>query len=141
MTVVSRPQFDTAKVEQHYSEKDGVPIKYVCTTELKSYGHVYDIFYRETPHPEFGNKYFGLTRNGDFMYIGNADSVEDLKFDAIADNVGNYHYSQYTHDFHSVGDCAIDGGRSYTRRVGNINKPVKTFIVRNGQFEELKYEH
>lgn len=141
MTVVSRPQFDINAVEQHYTKKDGVPVKYVCTTELKSYGHVYDIFYRETPHPEFGNKYFGLTGHGDTVYICNADSVEDLKFDAIADSSGNYYYSQYTHDYYSVGDVAIDGGRSYTRRIGDLNKPIKTFVVRNGQFEELQYEH
>ena len=52
--------FDTDALEEHYSEKDGVPVHYVCTTDLKASDKPADIFYRDTPHPEFGNKYFGM---------------------------------------------------------------------------------
>tara|TARA_R110000782_G_scaffold247109_1_gene333811 strand:+ start:31 stop:135 length:105 start_codon:yes stop_codon:yes gene_type:complete len=31
MNIQHDPIFDTAKVEKIYSEKDGVPVKYVCT--------------------------------------------------------------------------------------------------------------
>ena len=53
------PLFDTQKVCEHYTEKDGVPITYVCTSALGNEAWAMDIFYRETPHPEFGNHYFG----------------------------------------------------------------------------------
>jgi hypothetical protein len=52
------PQFDTDKICKIYSEKDGVPIKYVCTSALGDEAQAMDIFYRDTPHPKFGNKYF-----------------------------------------------------------------------------------
>jgi hypothetical protein len=58
--VMHNPLFDTDKVCKHYSEKDGVPIKYVCTSALGDEAQAMDIFYRDTPHPEFGNRYFGL---------------------------------------------------------------------------------
>jgi hypothetical protein len=61
MTILHHPIFDIAKVEALYSEKDGVPVRYVCTSAPnKSATYAVDIFYRETPHPEFGNHYFGL---------------------------------------------------------------------------------
>ena len=55
-----RPYMDTAKIEKIYSVKDGTPVKYVCTSAFRDEAQAMDIYYRETPHPEFGNKYFGL---------------------------------------------------------------------------------
>ena len=63
-TVVKHaPVFDTKKAISYYENKDGVPIKYVCTTDLLASDLPVDIFYRKTPHPEFGNRYFGLYKN------------------------------------------------------------------------------
>jgi hypothetical protein len=125
------PRFDTEKIIEIYEKKDGVPIKYVCTTDLKNSDVPFDIFYRETPHPVFGNRYFGLfihPTTNDVM-IGNADIVEDYVFEMIADNDGDYWYSQSHHDCLFIDGGMIDGGRVYTRSSG------KTFphIVRNGE--------
>ena len=60
MNIHHDPLFDTAKVEKIYSEKDGVPVKYVCTTDLRASDVPVDVYYRETPHPQFGNRYFGI---------------------------------------------------------------------------------
>lgn len=141
MNIYHRPIFDTEKVIEHYSEKDGVPIKYVCTSAPNAHAaYAADIFYRDTPHPEFGNRYFGLYINGYAddaqIMITNADPVETLDFNMV-DVDGVLHYSQHRHDFYSVGDVAIDGGRSYLRRVGNINRPVKTLRLKDGNFEVL----
>ena len=67
MNIQHESLFDTAKVEKLYTEKDGVEVKYVCTTDLKTSDRPMDIFYRATPHPEFGNRYFGL-------YVNDIDS-------------------------------------------------------------------
>ena len=32
--IVHNPIFDTLKMEDHYSKKDGVEVKYVCTSEI-----------------------------------------------------------------------------------------------------------
>ena len=139
MNINHRPMFDIEKVCKHYSEKDGVPVTYVCTTALGYEAQAMDVFYRETPHPEFGNRYFGLYKSYNYnsaegvLMITNADKVEDLTFEMIKVN-DQWHYSQHRHDFHSVGDVSIDGGRAYIKLVGNINVPRASMKVVNGEF-------
>jgi hypothetical protein len=123
------PITNITQAEQLYSEKDRVPITYVCTTELSN-GYIGDIFYRDTPHPKFGNKYFALFFRDDKLYIANADQVEDLTFGVVENDEGNLEYSQYRHDYKSFKNGnMIDGGRDYIRSSGK----VKVFVVRNGQ--------
>jgi hypothetical protein len=139
MNIHHRPILDTKRVCELYSAKDGVPVTYVCTSALGSEEWAMDIFYRETPHPEFGNRYFGLYKSYNYdsaegaLMITNADKVEDLTFEMIKVN-DQWHYSQHRHDFHSVGDVAIDGGRAYIKLVGNINVPRASVKVVNGEF-------
>jgi hypothetical protein len=135
MNVAHRPILIADSICKHYSEKDGVPITYVCTTE-QSYGKpLVDIFYRETPHPKFGNRYFYVYHVGETVYICNADWVESLDF-CMIEHEGWWHYSQHTHDFHVVGPYAIDGGRSYGRILGSIRGMPRSCYasVRDGKF-------
>lgn len=128
-----RPNFNTEAVCSLYSEKDGVPIKYVCTTAKGGENFAYDIFYRDTPHPEFGNHYFGLTKFLDGrIFISNADWVEDHEF-IVAPYGGSYVYSQHRHDFTKVDGGFLDGGRAYDRIVGDVE--TKVAVVRNGEME------
>jgi hypothetical protein len=130
-----RPLFDTAKVCEHYSAKDGVEVKYICTSALGGEAQAMDIYYRATPHPEFGNRYFGLYHNGEHMMITNADKIEAAEF-GMKEVDGQWHYSQHRHDFYTVGDVSLDGGRAYFRVVGNVNLPTKFFAVKDGKFVE-----
>ena len=120
MKIEHEPLFDTDKVEKFYSEKDGVDVTYVCTTDLHASDVPVDVYYRETPHPEFGNRYFGLYHDHvrGHMMICNADVVESLEFGMICVD-GKYYYSQSHHDYKVVGDKMIDGGRVYIRSSGN----------------------
>jgi hypothetical protein len=126
--------FDVEKVAAHYERKDGVPIKYVCTSALGGQDFAVDVFYRSTPHPEFGNRYFGLYRNmyaaGAQIMITNADIIEDLEFAMVQDNEGVYHYSAHRHDYKIVDGAMVDGGRAYVRSSG----PVTMFKVKDGEF-------
>lgn len=117
---------------KHFSEKDGVEIKYVCTTDLKNSDVPVDVFYRETPHPQFGNKYFGLFVNPNTkgVMICNADIVEELDFGMIQDKNGDYWYSQSHHDYLVIDGKMIDGGREYVRS----NTSVEYFKVKDGEF-------
>ena len=129
MNIKHYPITNITQAEQLYSEKDRVPITYVCTTELSN-GYIGDIFYRDTPHPKFGNKYFALFFRDDKLYIANADQVEDLTFGMVENDEGNLEYSQYRHDYKSFKNGnMIDGGRDYIRSNGK----VKVFVVRNGR--------
>jgi hypothetical protein len=116
MNIDHEPLFDVEKVTAHYTEKDGVEVKYVCTTDLSASDVPVDVYYRSTPHPTFGNCYFGVyyDRVRDHMMITNADIVESFEFGMIEQD-GKYYYSQSHHDYKVVGDKMIDGGRAYIR--------------------------
>jgi hypothetical protein len=140
MNIRHNPKLDVQKAAQLYSEKDGVPVKYICTSSISKFGSTAaDIFFRETPHPEFGNRYFGLFVNheGNLM-ITSADKIEELDFDMVEVN-DELHYSQHRHDFRSVGnDVAIDGGRDYFR-VSFMDPQSfkrKSLKVKDGEFVE-----
>lgn len=136
------PILDIAKTEAHYTKKDGVPVKYVCTTALyKHADFAADIYYRETPHSEFGNHYFGLFKNqyanDAVITIVNADdAVAELSIDMIEDGNGDLHYSTHRHDYVEVGNRMIDGGRSYTRC--DPYSVVKSFVVKKGKLIKNK---
>ena len=83
MNIKHDPQFDTKKVIEHYEQKDSVSITYVCTTDISTSDNPVDVFFRESPHPEFGNRYFGLRNHSGSVYITNADQVEELNFGMI----------------------------------------------------------
>ena len=139
MEIKHDPLFNTAKIEQIYSEKDGVEVKYVCTTDLRASDVPMDIFYRETPHPEFGNRYFGLYNdpvNGNVM-ITNADMVEntDFRFGMVVGDDDMLHYSQSHHDYKMFENGnMIDGGRQYIRSsFGGIGY----FKIKDGKMVEI----
>jgi len=137
MNIVHENLFNTAEVEKIYTEKDGVEVKYVCTTDLRASDVPVDVFYRATPHPQFGNRYFGIYWDHvrDCTMITNADVVESLEFGMIEVN-GKYYYSQSHHDYKVVGDKMIDGGRAYIKSSGGAT----VMRITNGKFyaEDLK---
>jgi len=121
------PITDISKVEKLYSEKDGVMVKHVCTTEFSE--AIADVFYRETPHPEFGNRYFAILFRYDKPYIANADRIEDFTFGMVENDDGDLEYSRSRHDYKEFKNGnVIDGGRDYIRSNGK----VLVFVVRDG---------
>ena len=130
------PLFDTDKVCEHYTQKDGVPVTYVCTSALGDEAQAMDIFYRETPRPEFGNRYFGLFRDAlsGNLRITKADKIEQAEFGLIEDDDGNLQYSAHRHDYKQFENGnMIDGGRAYIR---SSMCEVKHYVVRNGEMVE-----
>jgi hypothetical protein len=143
MNIAHHPLFNTTTIAEYYSEIDGVPVKYVCTSALTSDANwAVDIFYRETPHPKHGNRYFGIYKDSyNLVMICNADKIEDLRFSMIEGPSG-WEYSQHRHDYRQVGQAAIDGGRSYVRLVGYGNAQIKVEVmkVKDGQFVKVAHE-
>ena len=131
MNIQHYPIFDVEKVTAHYTEKDRVPVKYVCTTDLSASDVPVDVYYRETPHPQFGNKYFGLYYDNvrGHMMICDADIVESFDFGMIEVD-GKYYYSASHHDYKVVEGKMIDGGRAYIRSSGG----AEVFQVKSGKF-------
>ena len=136
--IIHEPIFDIVKIEEHYTEKDGVDVKYVCTSALGEQEFAVDVFYRATPHPQFGNRYFGIYRNmfaaGAQIMITNADVIEKLDFGMVEDSEGNLHYSAHRHDYKVVDNGnMIDGGRAYVR----TNTTTKSYRVKDGELVEF----
>ena len=131
MKINHEPRVDTAKVEELYGRKDGCEIRYVCTSDLNASDVPCDIFYRAEPHPDFGNRYFGLYWDSirDCMMITNADIIESFQFGMIEVD-GKYYYSQSHHDYKVVEDKMIDGGRAYIKSSGGTT----VMRVTNGKF-------
>jgi len=126
--------FNKDVVTAHYTKKDGVPVQYVCTTDLTASDFPVDVYYRETPHPKFGNRYFGLynDKTQDCMMITNADIVESLEFGMITDKDNYYYYSSSHHDCLFIDGKMIDGGREYIRSTGLEG----VYKIKNGKFKE-----
>ena len=125
--------FNKEAIIEHYTKKDGVEVKYVCTTDLNASDTPVDVFYRETPHPQFGNRYFGLywdtVRNN--LMITNADVVESFEFGMIEQD-GKYYYSQSHHDYKVLDNGKmIDGGRAYIRSSQGCDAVMR---IINGKF-------
>lgn len=142
--IIHRPHLDIEKACALYSEKDGVPVTYVCTSATtETSATSADIFFRESPHPEFGNRYIGLHWHHSHpelpaqLMITNADKIENLDFDMVEVD-GELHYSRDRHDFYSVGPVSIDGGRAYLRLLGDINVSVTKLKVKDGVFVDAQ---
>jgi hypothetical protein len=137
-----RPITKVQSVIEAYTKKDGVTITYVCTTSTEHGAGFGDVFYRDTPHPEFGNRYFmisidtttRLTKEPLYL-ISDADWVEDLSF-GMVEVAGQYHYSRGRHDYLEVDGFTVDGGRSYVSRGGATVPPVINLKVKDGNFVE-----
>lgn len=130
MNINHNPITKLDKAISFFEEKEGCKVKYVLTTEHPEgmVDHVYDIFYRDSPHPEFKNHYFGI----DGENIMNGDWIEEETIGMIKSNDGDsWMYSQSNHDYVSTKNGVIDGGRQYIR--GNN---FKTFRIKNGNFIE-----
>lgn len=132
MNIQHYPLFNIQKAEAHYTKKDGVDVKYVCTTDLTASDVPMDIFYRAEPHPEFGNRYFGLYKAaGGHLMITNADAVESFEYGLVEDDDGDLQYSQHRWDYRRFDNGnMIDGGRAYVRSNGC---KIHAHVVRNGE--------
>ena len=133
MNIKHHPLFDTNKICEHYSEKDGVTISYVCTTDLVASDVPVDVFYRKTPHPDFGNHYFGLYYDNirDHTMICSADIVETFEFGLVENDDGELEYSQSHHDYKMFKNGnMIDGGRQYIRS----SKGADVYKIKDGKF-------
>ena len=134
MNIKHAPVFDKKKAKSYLENKDGVVIDYVCTTDLGESDTPVDIYYREDPHPEFGNRYVGLFSRKEHIMITNADKVEEYEFGMIEDRDCLMWYSQCHHDCLMIDGKMIDGGRQYIRSSGDH----VVFSIKDGKFIEKK---
>lgn len=137
--ILHNPVIDVKRIEEMYSKKDGIPVKYLCTTEFIHSRWMSDIFYRATPHPVFGNRYFGIELSPRGSYIFNADPIETddfFVFTMITNEDGNLAYSRDRHDLVNQDNLFIDGGRTYVRTNADLGA-LRSFKIKDGSFYEI----
>lgn len=127
--IVHHPVFVGCRLE-HF---DDGPLEYVCTSDFVDY------YYRETPHPKFGNHYLGISVDDygmrDRVVLSRGDHIEDKTFGMIRDDNGAFHYSSYVHDYVELSNGKfIDGGRDYIR----TNTDVVIMQIKDGRFVECQ---
>ena len=128
MNIKHNPQFNIEKVTAHYSKKDGVPIHYVCTSDLDKSDVPVDIYYRDSPHPDYNNYYFGL-------YTDEEDRMMICKADGMISDKDEWVYSQSHHDYVETDTGFIDGGRRYIRRGGDLDtQEYAVYKILDGEF-------
>ena len=113
-----------AKVENMYNAK------YVFESCLKTKDGGWcnmpvAIFYTEKAHPQ-GSNYFGLyhTDTGEFMITDGITATEPFNALQVGDDVI---YSRYRHDYRTLGEGMVDGGRDYFKRSLH-GTPVKLHV-------------
>jgi hypothetical protein len=117
-----------SKIEEHYKAT------YVFESCLKGRDGNWlnfpaAIFYTETPHPE-GSNYFAFYDFGDGARIANGISATEVEYTGIV--VGEeVAYSRYRHDYRTLDECFVDGGRDYLRTGGNPDSLVKFKVVKD----------
>jgi hypothetical protein len=96
-------------------------------TTLDSRGNAIDqpvlIFWNDTPHPQ-GSNWMGLFRdyhNGAW-YVKDGITASQLPIQCVVSNDKEVLFSKNSHHFNESVDksVAIDGGRDYTRIIGNV---------------------
>lgn len=80
------------------------------------------VFWQETPPVEGYSNYFALLRRGDDVFITSGESAVQSPIAAIVTPMHEVVYSRSRWDYRQAKTSlfAIDGGRDYTRIVGNI---------------------
>jgi len=132
-------------IEEHYG------VKYVFESQLwsKETEHWTDavavIFYQESPNIKLGHSHWmGVYRNKiNKHFVINAAPTILHPIAAVLSCDGEYTYSHHRHHFCQKNDIAIDGGRDYTRLVGNnIPDIVHLYATKDGlELRENNNEH
>tara|TARA_B110000305_G_scaffold114180_1_gene128443 strand:- start:546 stop:989 length:444 start_codon:yes stop_codon:yes gene_type:complete len=126
------------KIIETYKRTEGTDIVYVCTTDLITTDFPNDIFYRDTPHPEFGNQYIGIAVEGDNITVCNADQIVNLHFGIVENDEGLLEYSRSKSEVKEFANGnTISGGRASIQS----NAPVDIYKVVDGSLRlEAKFD-
>lgn len=104
------------KLEEHYNGK------YVFESPLKGADGNWTrstaaIFYTKKKHKVSKSNYFAIFPTSNGMIICNGQSAVEGEIVGLSDGY-DVAYSRHVHDYRTIGQGAIDGGRDYVRIVG-----------------------
>jgi len=90
------------------------------------------IFYTKKKHKVSKSNYFAIFSSSNGMIICNGQSAVEGDIIGLSDGY-EVIYSHHVHDYRTLGEAAIDGGRDYVRIVGNTAdmQTVKLKVVKD----------
>ena len=113
--------------------------RYVCEWNVKQDGKVHHepmlIFWNDTPHPQ-GSNWMALFYYNDW-FVRDGITASQLPIKCVVSNDKQVLFSKSRHDFRSSkdGSVSVDGGRDYTRVLGNIRCEHVWLVPQNGKLE------
>lgn len=131
-TIKIKPRFFSNKLIENIEKKKGV--RFVFESSVKHedgwLNQPAAIFYSEEKHPISNSNYMGVVFKKDKLYLVNGQSAVDGQF-IVMEYRGEFFNSVFCHDYLCFDGEGIDGGREYTRIIGNP-KLLKAEII-NGE--------
>ena len=122
----TRPYFHGVTAEGIRKIEQTRSCRYVCEYNLTdASGNAYDqpvmLFWNDIPHPQGSNWMALYSANGDY-YVRDGITASRLPIIAYVSDDGQAVFSKHRYDFRSSrdGTISVDGGRDYTRLMGNI---------------------
>jgi hypothetical protein len=113
--------------------------RYVCEWNVKQGNKILDpmlIFWNDIPHPQGSNWMALFSSDGDW-YVRDGITASQLPIECVVSNDKQVLFSKSRHDFRSSedGSVSVDGGRDYTRVLGNVRCECVWLLPRNGKLE------
>lgn len=120
-------------VEQEYN------CRYVCEWNTinkadKTNDSPIALFWQEVPHPR-GSNWMGMFLKGKEVYVCDGESASRLPIMGYVSNSNQVLFSKHRHDFRQSNDgsVTVDGGREYTRILGNVRCQQVWLLPQKGE--------
>ena len=113
--------------------------RFVCEWNVKQDGKVHNdpmlIFWNDTAHPQ-GSNWMALFYYNDW-FVRDGITASQLPINCVVSNDKQVLFSKSRHDFRSShdGSVSVDGGRDYTRVLGNIHCEHVWLVPQNGELK------
>ena len=113
--------------------------RYVCEWNVKQDGKIHHepmlIFWNDTAHPQ-GSNWMALFYYNDW-FVRDGITASQLPINCVVSNDKQVLFSKSRHDFRSSydGSVSVDGGRDYTRVLGNVRCEHVWLVPQNGELK------
>lgn len=109
--------------------------RFVCEWNVKQDDNPMLIFWNDTAHPQ-GSNWMALFYYNDW-FVRDGITASQLPIQCVVSNDKQVLFSKSRHDFRTSedGSVSVDGGRDYTRVLGNVRCERVWLVPQNGELK------